>query len=100
MTHRSLPAIQADKEDILSLQRFYPFGWLINYQPELHLENCIHVISFKITSNVKDRKTSKDKKNQKTAVIYASMTEAKVKQKGHRADALALRADERRDKLR
>ena len=34
--------------------------------------------------------------------MYASMAVKlqKVKQKGHRADALALRADERRDKLR
>ena len=34
-------------------------------------------------------------------ITYARVMESKmVKQKGHRADALALRADERRDKLR
>ena len=33
-------------------------------------------------------------------ITYARVMEAKVKQKEHRADALALRADERRDKLR
>ena len=36
----------------------------------------------------------------KTADTYARVMKRKVKQKGHRADALALRADERRDKLR
>ena len=36
----------------------------------------------------------------KTADTYARVSERKVKQKGHRADALALRAEERRDKLR
>ena len=33
-------------------------------------------------------------------ITYARVSERKVKQKGHRADALALRAEERRDKLR
>ena len=33
-------------------------------------------------------------------ITYARVMEAKVKQKEHRADALALRAEERRDKLR
>ena len=36
----------------------------------------------------------------KDRITYARVMEAKVKQKEHRADALALRADERRDKLR
>ena len=41
-----------------------------------------------------------NKEPKEAAAIYASMAGKKVKQKGHRADALALRADERRDKLR
>ncbi len=47
-----------------------------------------------------DNKVIKSNENQKAAIAYARAMERKVKQKGHRADALALRAEERRDKLR
>ena len=57
------------------------------------------------TYAAEDRKTSKQSKSYKRSHlrIYASMQGMeieKIKQKGRRADALALRADERRDKLR
>ena len=38
--------------------------------------------------------------NQEDRITYARVMSEKVKQQGHRADALALRAEERRDKLR
>ena len=57
------------------------------------------------TYAAEDRKTSKQSKSYERSHlrIYASMQGMeieKIKQKGRRADALALRADERRDKLR
>ena len=43
---KSLPAIQAAKSIFLDV-------WMADkHQPVLHLENCIHVKSFKKTSNV------------------------------------------------
>ena len=42
----------------------------------------------------------KSNENQRPLIPTLGYQKRKVKQKGHRADAVALRAEERRDKLR
>ena len=59
----------------------------------------------RVSHKTQDRKTSiiiiiKSNENQRPLIPTLGYQEQMVKQKGHRADALALRADERRDKLR
>ena len=90
-------------------------GWLMNSQIRAYLENRIYETNpadsllFKIRRGTarRDRKTSSNKESKKSfkklqreqpfPTLWEGWT---VKQKGRRADALALGADERRDKLR
>ena len=50
--------------------------------------------------NRKNSNEERRKAQEKKALPGNAMPRKRVKQKGHRADALALRAEERRDKLR
>ena len=90
-------------------------GWLMNSQIRAYLENRIYETNpadsllFKIRRGTarRDRKTSSNKESKKSfkklqrEQPFPTLWEGRtVKQKGRRADALALGADERRDKLR
>ncbi len=68
----------------------------------MYLENCISENTSSRKSSKRKRFTDFKKRNRRnrTDRIMTLHDVGKVKQDRHRADALALRADERRDKLR
>ena len=66
----------------------------------LHLENCIPTSNIKKKNNSISSRILNKKRNEKAATATLGWLQTRSSKKGHKVDALALRADERRDKLR